>query len=81
MTGNMMMDLPQLELGGSRETAPGSERGLLMILMIPSSTTTAIMEMKKNTPAPISMMALLQTVLVKPVHGTIRMDMKQSAPT
>ena len=77
----MMMDLPQLELGGSRETALGSERGPLMIQMIPSSTTTAIMETMMTTPAPISMMALLQTVLVKPVHGTIRMDMKQNAHT
>ena len=38
----MMMDLLQLELGGSKETALGSERGLLMILMKPSSTTAPI---------------------------------------
>ena len=55
--GFMTMDLPLLELGGSKETALGSELGPLMSLMKPSSTITVIMDMKKNTPALISMMA------------------------
>ena len=38
----MTMDLPQPELGGSKETAPGLEHGPLMILMIPSNTTALI---------------------------------------
>jgi hypothetical protein len=53
----MTMDLPQLELGGSRETALGSERGPQMSLMIPSSmiaptmksTCVSILTMEKST--------------------------------
>jgi hypothetical protein len=53
----MTMDLHQLELGGSKETALGLEHGLPMILMIPSSMIALIMEIMKTTPAQISMMA------------------------
>jgi hypothetical protein len=53
----MTMDLPQLELGGSRETALGSEHLPLMSLMIPSSmiaptmksTCVSILTMEKLT--------------------------------
>ena len=38
----MTMDPHKLELGGSRETALGSECGPLMILMKPSSTIALI---------------------------------------
>ena len=48
----MMMDPLQLELGGSKVTALGSELLAQMILMKQSSTTVLIM---KNTPAQISM--------------------------
>jgi hypothetical protein len=54
----MTMDLPQLELGGLKETALGLELGLPMSLMIPSSmivlitksTCVSILTMEKSTP-------------------------------
>ena len=63
------MDQHQLELGGSKATALGSERGPLMTLMILSSTITAIMEIMKTTPAMIS--TTEKSILVeKIVRGT-----------
>ena len=49
----MTMDLQQLELGGSKVIAPGSEPGLLMNPMKPSSTTVLT---TKSTCALISTM-------------------------
>ena len=55
--GPMTMDLPQLELGGSKEIALGLELGPQMSLIKPLNTIAVITENLKNTPAPISMMA------------------------
>ena len=51
VNGTMTMDPPQLELGGSKMTAPGSELSPLMSLIPLSNMTTVIM---KNILAQIS---------------------------
>ena len=62
----MMMDLPLLELGGSKETALGSELLPLMILMKLSNTTAPI---TKNTCASI-LTTEKSTQVDMPVIGT-----------
>ena len=66
VNGHMTMDPPQLELGGSRETAPGSEPLPLTSLMKPSSMIAPIM---RNTCASISTTEK-STLKDIPVNGT-----------
>ena len=62
----MTMDLPQLELGGLKETALGLERGPQTSLMIPSSMIALI---TKNTCALI-LTTEKSTLKDIPVSGT-----------
>ena len=66
VNGLMMMDPPLLELGGSRETAPGLELLPLTSLMKPSSMIAPIM---RNTCASISTTEK-STLKDIPVSGT-----------